>query len=41
MTTTAIQAAFNNLKRASIPIVDDKRSPIMHNKFTVVDKEWI
>lgn len=37
----AVQAAFNKLKRANIPIVDDKRGPIMHNKFTVVDKEWL
>src|SRR5262249_32771199 len=37
----AIQAAFNKLKQAKIPIVDDKRGPIMHNKFTVVDKEWL
>jgi phosphatidylserine/phosphatidylglycerophosphate/cardiolipin synthase-like enzyme len=37
----AIQAAFDKLKAASIPIVDDKRGPIMHNKFTVVDKEWV
>jgi phosphatidylserine/phosphatidylglycerophosphate/cardiolipin synthase-like enzyme len=37
----AIVAAFGKLQKASIPIVDDKRSPIMHNKFTVVDKIWV
>jgi len=36
-----IQSAFDKLKVVGIPIVDDKRSPIMHNKFTVVDNEWI
>lgn len=38
---TAIQAAFKRLQDAGIPIVDDKRQPIMHNKFTVVDREWV
>ena len=33
-----VQAAFAKLKAAGIPIVDDRRGPIMHNKFTVVDK---
>ncbi len=37
----AIQAAFKRLRDAGIPIVDDKRQPIMHNKFTVVDREWV
>jgi len=37
----AVQAAFKRLRDAGIPIVDDKRQPIMHNKFTVVDKEWV
>jgi phosphatidylserine/phosphatidylglycerophosphate/cardiolipin synthase-like enzyme len=37
----AIQAAFKRLRDAGIPIVDDNRQPIMHNKFTVVDKEWV
>ena len=37
----AIQAAFRRLRDAGIPIVDDQRSPIMHNKFTVVDREWV
>jgi phosphatidylserine/phosphatidylglycerophosphate/cardiolipin synthase-like enzyme len=32
-----IQSAFNILKKAKIPIVDDQRGPIMHNKFLVVD----
>lgn len=34
---TAVQKAFAILKRAKIPIVDDQRPPIMHNKFLVVD----
>ncbi len=33
----AIQSAFGKLKGVGIPIVDDQRSPIMHNKFTVAD----
>ena len=33
----AIQAAFAKLKAARIPIVDDQRGPIMHNRFTVID----
>jgi phosphatidylserine/phosphatidylglycerophosphate/cardiolipin synthase-like enzyme len=37
----AVQAAFQTLKDASIPIVPDGRPPIMHNKFTVVDGEWV
>ncbi len=37
----AIQGAFKRLRDAGIPIVDDKRQPIMHNKFTVVDREWV
>jgi phosphatidylserine/phosphatidylglycerophosphate/cardiolipin synthase-like enzyme len=32
-----VQKAFNILKQANIPIVDDQRGPIMHNKFMVVD----
>jgi phosphatidylserine/phosphatidylglycerophosphate/cardiolipin synthase-like enzyme len=36
-----IQDAFNKLKRAGIPIVDDQRSAIMHNKFSVVDRFWV
>jgi phosphatidylserine/phosphatidylglycerophosphate/cardiolipin synthase-like enzyme len=36
-----IQDAFGKLKGVSIPIVDDQRGPIMHNKFTVVDSEWV
>ncbi|NWJ44990.1 MAG: DUF1669 domain-containing protein [Chloroflexi bacterium] len=36
-----IQAAFDKLKKASITIVDDQRSPIMHNKFTVVDNKAV
>ena len=37
----AIVAAFGKLQKAGIPIVDDKRGPIMHNKFTVVDQQWV
>ncbi len=37
----AIQGAFAKLKAASIPIVEDNRGPIMHNKFTVVDSRWV
>ncbi|MGN6562391.1 MAG: phospholipase D-like domain-containing protein [Thermomicrobiales bacterium] len=36
-----VQDAFGKLKSAGIPIVDDQRKPIMHNKFTVVDHEWV
>ena len=36
-----VQAAFKTLRDASIPIVPDNRPPIMHNKFTVVDGEWV
>lgn len=32
-----IQAAFTRVKDAGIPIVEDDRSAIMHNKFVVVD----
>jgi phosphatidylserine/phosphatidylglycerophosphate/cardiolipin synthase-like enzyme len=37
----AIQAAFKQLKDARIPIVDDQRSALMHDKFTIVDSEWV
>src|SRR5262249_41823443 len=37
----AVQAAFKRLRDANIPIVPDHRPPIMHNKFTVVDGEWV
>ncbi len=37
----AIQGAFATLKAAGVPVVDDKRQPIMHHKFTVVDKSWV
>lgn len=40
-TNSSIQAALNTLKQANIPIVDDQREAIMHNKFTVVDGEWV
>ncbi len=36
-----IQTAFGKLSKAGIVVVPDNRSPIMHNKFTVVDKEWV
>ncbi len=36
-----VQAAFKVLKDAGIPIVDDRRPAIMHDKFTVVDGEWV
>lgn len=36
-----IQAAFRTLKSAGIPIVDDRRPAIMHDKFTIVDGEWV
>jgi len=36
-----IQKAFKILKRVKIPIVDDQRGPIMHNKFVVVDSRAI
>ena len=36
-----VQAAFKTLKEAGIPIVPDGRPPIMHNKFSVVDGEWV
>ena len=32
-----VQKAFDILKQAKIPIVDDQRGPIMHHKFMVVD----
>ena len=36
-----VQAAFSQLRKANIPIVDDQRGAIMHHKFTVVDGEWV
>jgi phosphatidylserine/phosphatidylglycerophosphate/cardiolipin synthase-like enzyme len=36
-----IQASLAKVKTAEIPIVDDNRSAIMHNKFTIVDKERV
>ncbi len=29
------------LKKAKIKVVDDKRSAIMHNKFLIIDGEWV
>ena len=40
-TNKDIKAAFATLKTAKIPVVDDQREAIMHNKFTVVDGEWV
>ena len=37
----AVKAAFATLRRAGIPIVDDRRGEIMHDKFTVVDGAWV
>ncbi|MDB5080822.1 MAG: hypothetical protein JWP00_2746 [Chloroflexi bacterium] len=37
----AIQGAFDKLRKAAIPVVEDNRGPIMHNKFTVVDQQWV
>jgi phosphatidylserine/phosphatidylglycerophosphate/cardiolipin synthase-like enzyme len=36
-----IQAAIAKVKAAEIPLVDDNRTPIMHNKFTIVDNERV
>ncbi len=36
-----VQRAFAIVKRAKIPIVDDQRPAIMHNKFVVVDNQAI
>jgi phosphatidylserine/phosphatidylglycerophosphate/cardiolipin synthase-like enzyme len=36
-----IQKAFDILKHAKIPIVDDQRGPIMHDKFVIVDGQAI
>lgn len=37
----AIKKAFAILKKAGIPVVDDQRNPIMHNKFLVVDNSAV
>ncbi len=36
-----IQDALGKLKKAGITYIGDNRGPIMHNKFTVVDKRYI
>ena len=36
-----IQAALATVKAARIPIVEDNRRPIMHDKFVVADGEWV
>ena len=38
---TATQAALDVVRAAGIPIVPDGRRSLMHNKFTVVDGEWV
>ena len=40
-TAPAVKAAFATLNGAGIPIVDDRRGDIMHDKFTVVDGAWV
>ncbi|HZT08122.1 MAG TPA: phospholipase D-like domain-containing protein [Chloroflexota bacterium] len=37
----ATQKAIETLQSAGVPIVDDNRRPIMHNKFTIADGEWV
>jgi phosphatidylserine/phosphatidylglycerophosphate/cardiolipin synthase-like enzyme len=37
----AVRRAWSLLKAADIPVVDDQRGPIMHDKFMVVDGEWV
>lgn len=36
-----VQDAFAQLKKAGIPYIGDNRGPIMHNKFTVVDNQYV
>lgn len=36
-----VQAALEIVRSAGIRIVDDRRGAIMHDKFTVVDGEWV
>jgi len=36
-----VQRAFAIVKRAKIPIVDDQRPAIMHNKFVVIDNQAV
>ncbi len=36
-----VRKALATVRAANIPVVDDKRKPIMHNKFTIVDGEWV
>jgi len=36
-----VQNALGKLRQANIPIVQDERKPIMHNKFTVVDNKVV
>ncbi|NWJ98067.1 MAG: hypothetical protein HXX20_20105 [Chloroflexi bacterium] len=36
-----VQDALSKLKKANIPFIGDERGPIMHNKFTIVDNQWL
>ena len=36
-----IRRAFEILRQAEVPIVEDGREPIMHHKFMVVDADWV
>ena len=36
-----VQRALATLRAAEIPITADRRSAIMHNKYTIVDGEWL
>ena len=38
---TGYQSHFNTLTAAGIPVIDDNRSSIMHNKFFVIDSELV
>lgn len=40
-TDADMSAAYARLKAAHIPIVEDQRSAIMHDKFAVVDGRWV
>jgi phosphatidylserine/phosphatidylglycerophosphate/cardiolipin synthase-like enzyme len=35
------ETSITSLKAANVPIVDDNRSAIMHNKFIIIDSEYI
>ncbi|HEY3108316.1 MAG TPA: phospholipase D-like domain-containing protein, partial [Chloroflexota bacterium] len=40
-TNAEVQRAWSLVRAADIPVVDDQRGPIMHDKFMVVDGEWV